>query len=581
MFTKENIKTVLLELHEKIYNVSYLIGAYTLRKILSIANLIKNFFLFILKFLKKGLLRLVRFLLRIAFILAQEISHPFKSLAHFIGEVKKEVDKSKVNGEKQSAFSVFKKLLKSSRRAVSSNLLVILSYFSPMFAVLVLTLTVSAYGVDNYAVKIKYGDNVLGICENEAVFFEGQKMAQDRVVYSSDSDIVYFQPQFEVTSLKSGDKTLDAYEVCDMLIRYTDDFVEATGLYINDELIAVTQNGISLRKELDDILSSAWSGDKNETVDFYEKVELRDGAYPENSVISTDEMKQLLNSNKSEKQVYIVESGDSIWSIAEKNNITRSELRALNPDIENGIFVGDEVLINASVPTIKIKTMVTESEEVEVPYQTISTSSPNYSYGYKRTVVSGKNGVASQSVQKTYVDGVLTDEEVLSSVVIKKPVTEQLVVGTYISSTLAASTGTGEYSGQFIWPVKGGGYITCSITGYRGHTGIDIGGVNYGTPILAAADGVVIKAYKGWTGYGHHVIIDHGNGVQTLYAHCNKLYVTAGQTVKQGDKIGGLGETGNAQGKHLHFEIRMNGKYMNAANFIGSYYGQKVTNKIK
>ncbi len=581
MFTKENIKSLLHLLCEKIYNASYFVGAHTLRKCHSIYNTAKKIVIFILNSLEKNSLRCIRFLLRTFLMLKEEIVSPFKALAKFIKEFWVEVKKAQKQGGIKEAFATFKKLCYTFRRSIRHHLFIIFSYLSPVLAVFVLTLTVSAHGADTYAVKISYGDNVLGLCLDESVFFEGQKLAQDRVVYASNSDIVYFQPQFEVTPLKSGDKTLDAYEVCDMLIRHTDDFIEATGLYINDELVAVTQNGISLRKELDDILLKAWSGDENEKVDFYEKVEVRDGAYPENSVISTEEMKNLLNSNKSEEQIYIVQSGDSLWSIAQKNNVTRSELKALNPDIETVCMVGQEVIINASVPTLKIKTMVTEVEQVDVPYQTISSASSTYSYGYKKTLVSGQNGVASQSVQKTYVDGVLTDEEVISSVVIKKPVTEKVLVGTYVSSTLSASTGTGEYEGQFIWPVKGGGYITCGITGYRGHTGIDIGGVGYGTPILAAADGVVIKAYKGWTGYGHHVIIDHGNGVQTLYAHCSKLYVTAGQTVKQGDKIGGLGETGNADGKHLHFEIRMNGKYINAAKYVGTYYGQVVTNKVK
>jgi murein DD-endopeptidase MepM/ murein hydrolase activator NlpD len=184
-------------------------------------------------------------------------------------------------------------------------------------------------------------------------------------------------------------------------------------------------------------------------------------------------------------------------------------------------------------------------------------------------------------VVKTYVNGFVADTEVVSSTVIKKPTTEKVLVGTYVSSSLHASTGDGSYEGQFIWPVRWGGYITCGINGYKGHTGIDIGGVPYGTEILAAAPGVVIKAYKGWTGYGHYIIIDHGNGVQTLYAHNRKLYVKAGDVVEQGQVIAVIGETGNAYGQHLHFEIRMNGRYMNASKFIGSYYGQVVTNKIK
>ncbi len=575
MFKKENITKTLLELHDKVYNLSYFIGAYTLRKILSLFKIFKKAGMTLLTQLKKLLLKFLRFLFVVLKTLAEEIAHPFKSLVCFFKEFSKKAKEDKT----KSFFKKFFEMYHLHRRGLNHNLLIILSYLSPIVAALIFTFTVNAGSADAYAVKISYGENVIGLCENETVFFEGQKLAQDRFVYSEGSDLIYFQPQFEVTPLKEGDELLSAFEVCDMLIRSTDNFAEATGLYINDELVAVCENGISMQKELEGILTKAHSGEENETVDFYDKVELRDGAYSEESLISTDEMKELLNSNKSEKQVYIAQAGDSLWSIAQKNNATRSQIKALNPDIEKSLFAGDEILIDASVPLLKLKTMVTETEEVEVPYQIITTSSSKHSYGYKRIVVQGQNGVASQAVQKTYVDGVLMDEEVISSVVIQKPVTEQMVVGTYVSSNLQASTGTGEYDGKFIWPVRGG-YITCSITGYRGHTGIDIGGVGYGTPIYAAADGVVIKAYKGWTGYGHHVIIDHGNGVQTLYAHCNALYVKAGDVVKQGDKIGGLGETGNAYGKHLHFEIRMNGKYMDAAKFIGTYYGQVVTNKI-
>ena len=108
---------------------------------------------------------------------------------------------------------------------------------------------------------------------------------------------------------------------------------------------------------------------------------------------------------------------------------------------------------------------------------------------------------------------------------------------------------------------------------------MDIGGVPVGTSIYAAADGIVIKSVKNTYGYGYHIIIDHGNGVQTLYAHCSKLYAKVGDVVKRGDKIAALGATGNAYGKHLHFEIRINGEYKDAEDYIGSYYGQKKSAK--
>lgn len=93
------------------------------------------------------------------------------------------------------------------------------------------------------------------------------------------------------------------------------------------------------------------------------------------------------------------------------------------------------------------------------------------------------------------------------------------------------------------------------------HTGLDIATPN-GTPIHVVADGTVISAQ--YTGsYGNLVKIDHGNGVETWYAHTSKMYVTSGQEVKAGDVIAAVGSTGNSTGSHLHFEIRINGNHVN------------------
>ena len=83
-----------------------------------------------------------------------------------------------------------------------------------------------------------------------------------------------------------------------------------------------------------------------------------------------------------------------------------------------------------------------------------------------------------------------------------------------------------------------------------------------GTDIKAAADGTV--SYSGWmSGYGYLIIIDHGNGVQSYYGHCSKLYAKKGEEVKAGDVIAAVGSTGNSTGNHLHFEIRLNGSSVN------------------
>ena len=102
----------------------------------------------------------------------------------------------------------------------------------------------------------------------------------------------------------------------------------------------------------------------------------------------------------------------------------------------------------------------------------------------------------------------------------------------------------------------------------RSHKGLDIGAAK-GTPIKAAASGTVTVAQYGYSGgYGNYVMISHGNGVQTLYGHCNSLNVSAGQTVSQGQVIAYVGNTGNSYGNHLHLEIRVNGVAQNPQNYL-------------
>ena len=98
------------------------------------------------------------------------------------------------------------------------------------------------------------------------------------------------------------------------------------------------------------------------------------------------------------------------------------------------------------------------------------------------------------------------------------------------------------------------------------HTGLDIAATT-GTPIKVVSDGTV--TFAGWSGsYGKLVKIDHGNGVETWYAHTSKMYVTAGEQVSAGETIAAVGSTGNSTGPHLHFEIRINGKTVNPQNYI-------------
>lgn len=145
-----------------------------------------------------------------------------------------------------------------------------------------------------------------------------------------------------------------------------------------------------------------------------------------------------------------------------------------------------------------------------------------------------------------------------------------------ISETIKVlqSQNTQYIGGAMCWPSQASTRITSpfgwrylSLLGGRNyHTGVDIGAAG-GTNILAANSGKVIKA--GWNNsYGYMVMVDHGGGIVTLYAHSSKLLVKTGDVVTRGQVIALIGSTGMSTGNHLHFEVRVNGKYQNPLNYI-------------
>ena len=131
----------------------------------------------------------------------------------------------------------------------------------------------------------------------------------------------------------------------------------------------------------------------------------------------------------------------------------------------------------------------------------------------------------------------------------------------------AVSTGSGlPSSAGFIWPCDGVVTSGFGMRWGRMHEGIDIG-CAYGAPNRAAAAGTVI--YAGWmSGYGNLVVIDHGNGLSTAYAHASSLAVSVGQSVAQGQTVSYVGSTGHSTGPHLHFEVRVNGVAVDPLQYL-------------
>ena len=138
-----------------------------------------------------------------------------------------------------------------------------------------------------------------------------------------------------------------------------------------------------------------------------------------------------------------------------------------------------------------------------------------------------------------------------------------------VNTSYKVSNGKADLGISLIKPVSGiitSRFGVSSRVRSSNHTGLDIA-AGTGTPIKAAAAGTV--AFSGRKGsYGYMVVISHGNGVQTYYGHCSKLYVSAGQKVAQGATIAAVGSTGNSTGPHLHLEIRINGETVDPQNYI-------------
>lgn len=142
----------------------------------------------------------------------------------------------------------------------------------------------------------------------------------------------------------------------------------------------------------------------------------------------------------------------------------------------------------------------------------------------------------------------------------------------------SGSSGGNYTGGEMLWPApyctqitSKYGYRTHPVTGVVNsfHTGIDLSRSRcHGTAIIAANSGTVSRVIWSNYGYGNYVMVDHGGGIQTLYAHCSNIYVKKGQYVSRGQTIAAVGTTGNSTGPHLHFEVRINGNYTNPYPYI-------------
>jgi murein DD-endopeptidase MepM/ murein hydrolase activator NlpD len=299
------------------------------------------------------------------------------------------------------------------------------------------------------------------------------------------------------------------------------------------------------------------------SVEFVENISVED-VYSADLVMTMGELEEALTASSVGATTYTVQSGDTFNGIAYANDMSVSDLKALNPDVDiNRLMIGDVLNVKELIPVLSVRTVEHQvyTEAIACPVETKEDSSMYK--GDTKILVQGEEGQAQIEADVTFVNGYERERNVVSSTTLKEPTTTIKAVGTKEKPKTAS---TGSYS----WPIRG------TVTSYFGgrkifgsysyHSGIDIA-VSYGAAVKAADGGTVTFAgYKG--SYGNLVIITHDNGTQTYYGHNSSLVVSAGQKVYKGQTIAKAGSTGRSTGVHCHFEMRINGSAVNPLNYL-------------
>lgn len=251
---------------------------------------------------------------------------------------------------------------------------------------------------------------------------------------------------------------------------------------------------------------------------------------------------------RSELLEYTVQPGDTVSTIAEKFGITVDTIRWEN-DLKS---------VKDIKPDQKLRILPVSGMKHKVKHgETIYSIAKKYQVDAQVIVNWPYNSYANDETFALSVGQELTIPEGI------KPKEVPTEPRRFYAQVPGAGTGTG----QFVWPVSG--RITQNFVWY--HKGLDI--ANADSPDVLAADGgtVILAGWLAPTAYGNHIIIDHGNGLATLYAHLSQVYVgtEAGRNkVARGQPIGKMGSTGRSTGVHLHFEIRRDGLAVNPLDFL-------------
>lgn len=457
----------------------------------------------------------------------------------------------------------------------------------PIISFIIMLNVVFAWSDTTFALELTYNGKVIGYVKSEAVYKEAKKQAAQRLQISTaeraDNDEkqeLIGNAEYSLKTVKLS-KISDAEAICDSLIANSNcEITNACGIYIDNSFLCAVKNETDALAIFDNILSEYEDDDDDSAVSFVEDINYVQGLYPDNdsTVWDAEKLSDKLSTKKSEARYYTVQNGDTVSKIANICDVSTSKIFALNPELQENIYVGQRILIESDVNFVQVQITKTETHTEKIKYSTVKVNTDSLYVGDSKTVVKGSDGEQTVTELVTYIDGVRVSSKEVSRVTTKEAVDEKIQVGTKRNNYYGSSGGNYNFSysgAKFCWPGVGATVISSrygkrALNGW--HNGIDLcrPGGSKGALVVAAESGKVI--YVGYQSMGGNVImIDHGNGITTLYAHLKtgSTCVRSGQYVTRGQQIAQIGDTGYVTGAHLHFEVRVNGSRVNPAPYLG------------
>lgn len=432
--------------------------------------------------------------------------------------------------------------------------------------IIILVAGVSTVAVFASAVDYEYAYNgrTLGVVKEQRDVLEILDMVSEELSLEYGS-VISIDPETDITfnPVISFGKDIDDADTVLRRFTYMGDIqAQAYGIVVDGERIVVVESEKIAKDVLEEIKGLYTKKNKKyEYIGFAEDIKIEPFSTTLANVSSKAAAIKKIKQGGQQQVTYKVKAGDTLYGICEKLGVSLSELKEMNPDVKETmtLHVGDKFVTQQAIPLITVETIEVSTFAEAIDFETVTKESKNYFKGESVVVQAGKKGKARVTARLTKQNGKTVEREDLEVETIQEPVERIIAKGT---KPVPPKKGTG----TFMRPVNAGIYAGYGMRWGRMHYGVDFA-ASTGTPIYAADGGTVI--FSGWSGaYGYVVTIDHGANKKTLYAHCSRLLVSAGTKVYKGQHIAAVGSTGRSTGPHCHFEIFINGKNVNPANYI-------------